>query len=108
MSLKAQINFNRENFQKAEKWYALLIKQYPDSTELVEKSKTMLASASFKSAEEYKNSGDAFKAAIKFERTAYNTKDTKIAEAAMFEAANQYEKSGKPRRGAAKYDSRTR
>ena len=104
LNLMAQACFKQESFRKAEKWYALLIKEYPDSTELVERSKTMLASASFKVGEALKENGNAGIAALKFERAAAEAVDVKVAEAALFEAAVQFEKAAKFRRAAINFE----
>ncbi|MBD3288367.1 tetratricopeptide repeat protein [candidate division KSB1 bacterium] len=105
LNMLAQANFKQEDFSQAEKWYKLLIKSSPDSAELIEKSKTMMASASYKVAESLRENGDANGAALKFERAAASAQDVKVAEAALFEAAIQFEKANKLRRAAINFEA---
>ncbi len=105
LNMLAQANFKQENFEQAETWYQLLIKSNPDSSSLIEKSKTMMASASYKVAESLKENGDASAAAIKFERAAAEAQDLQVAEAALFEAAIQFENANKYRRSAINFES---
>ncbi|MBN2009942.1 tetratricopeptide repeat protein [candidate division KSB1 bacterium] len=104
LNMKATTNFKQNKFRDAQKWYAVLMKEYPDSTELIEKTKTMLATASYKVAETLKDDGNASRAAIEFEKTARNAVDDEIAEAALFESATQYQKAGQQQRAASNFE----
>lgn len=105
LNMLAQTNFKQEDFRQAEKWYQILIKTNPDSAGLIEKSKTMMASASYKVAESLRENGDASAAAIKFERAAAEAQDLQVAQAALFEAANQFEKANKFKRSAMNFEA---
>ncbi len=104
LNMLARAAFKQEKYQEAERWSSILIKQHPDSLELVEKSKVMLASSTFKIGEKLKSRGDVKEAAYKFERASMQATDPKIAEASLFEAALQFEKANKYRRAAINYE----
>jgi len=104
LNLLAQINFKQEKFRNTEILSNLLIKENPDSAELVEKSKKMLASTSFKIGEQLKSRGKNELAAWKFEQAAKKSSDPNIAEASLFEAAIQYEEAQQFTRAALKFE----
>ncbi len=104
LEMMGYVKFKQGEYFDAEKYYTYLIKQNPDSTQLVEKSKTMLASTSFKIAEQLKIQGDNFQAAARFEKTAAESREAQVAEAALFEAAIQYETAGKIERAAINFE----
>ena len=104
LSMLARSSFKQEKYEDAERWSSILIKQHPDSLELVEKNKIMLASSTFKIGEKLKSQGNVQQAAYKFERASMEASDPKIAEASLFEAALQFEKAEKFRRAAINYE----
>jgi|GEM_PF-2514463 len=105
LNLLAQLNFKQEKFKNTELLSQLLIKENPDSAELVERSNKMLASTSFKIGEKLKSSGKNELAAWKFEQAASKSSDPNIAEASLFEAAIQYEQAQQHSRAALKFES---
>ncbi len=105
INLLAQIKFKQEKYIAAKKWYTVLMLQNPDSTELVEKSKKMMASSEFKIGELLIKNGKYQHAALIFERTAQNTTDPQIAQHSLFEAGIQFEKIGKLQKAALNYES---
>jgi len=105
LNMLALFAFKQEKYEEAERWSMILIKQHPDSLELVEKSKVMLASSTFKIGEKLKSQGDVQKAAFKFERASVEATDPNIAEASLFEAALQFEKANQTRRAAMNFES---
>ena len=105
INLLAQIKFKQQKYIAAKKWYAVLMLQNPDSTELVEKSKKMMASSDFKIGELLIENGKNQHAALIFERTAKKTTDPKIAQHSLFEAGIQFEKIGKLQKAALNYES---
>lgn len=104
LNLLAQINFKQEKYRNTELLSSLLIKENPDSTELVERSKKMLASTSFKIGEKLKSKGENKLAALKFEQAAMKASDPQIAEASLFEAAIQYEEAEQFNRAAINFE----
>ena len=105
INLLAQIKFKQENFIAAQKLFAVLIKQNPDSTELIKKSKKLMASSEFKIGEQLLKNGKSQYAALMFERTAENSSDPKIAQQSLFEAGIQFEKIGKLQKAAINFES---
>ncbi|MFZ5515703.1 MAG: tetratricopeptide repeat protein [Candidatus Zhuqueibacterota bacterium] len=105
LNMLALFAFKQEKYEEAERWSTILIKQHPDSLELVEKSKIMLASSTFKIGEKLKSQGDVQKAAFKFERASVEATDPNIAEASLFEAALQFEKANQIHRAAMNFES---
>lgn len=93
LNLLAQINFRQGKYNNTELLSSLLIKENPDSTDIVERSKKMLASTSFKIGEQLKSKGKNELAAFKFEQAAMKSSDPNIAEASLFEAAIQFEQA---------------
>jgi len=105
MNLLAQINFKQEKYKNVELLTNLIIKENPDSTELVDRSKKMLASVSFKIGEKLRSNGKSDLAALQFEKAAFRSTDPQIAEASMFEAAVQYEQSNQLNKAVLKFES---
>ncbi len=105
LNLLAQLNFKQEKFRNTELLSNLLIKENPDSAELVERSNKMLASTSFKIGEKLKSRGKNELAAWKFEQAASKSSDPNIAEASLFEAAIQYEQAKEHSRAALKFEA---
>ncbi|MBN1154258.1 tetratricopeptide repeat protein [candidate division KSB1 bacterium] len=95
LQLMAFATFKQGKFVNSEKYFEHLIRQYPDSLTMIENSRTMLASASYKVAESLKKSGDSVKAATKFEQTAMTARDRQVAESALFESAVEFKKADK-------------
>lgn len=106
--LMALAAFKGGKLKEAETYYDYLIKQYPDSTDLIENSKTMLASVSFRVAESLKYAGDAYRAAARFEQTSDTALDEPLAEAALFESALQFKKANKLVNAVNNFDKFTR
>jgi len=104
LSLLAQLSFKQQKFKNTEMFTSMLIKENPDSLELVEKSKKMLASTSFKIGEKLKSRGKNALAARKFEQAALKSPDPHIAEASLFEAAIQYEAAKQFNRAAIRFE----
>lgn len=104
LNLLAQINFRQEKYNNTELLSSLLIKENPDSTDLVERSKKMLASTSFKIGEQLKSKGKNELAAFKFEQAAMKSSDPKIAEASLFEAAIQFEEAKQFNKAVIKFE----
>jgi TolA-binding protein len=105
LNLLAQISFKQGKFRNTEVLASLLIKEKPDSSELVDRSNKMLASTSFKIGEEYKGKGENRLAALKFEQTAMKTSDPQIAEASLFESAIQFEEAKQFNRAAINFEN---
>lgn len=93
LNLLAQLSFKQEKYRNTEVFSSLLIKENPDSVALVEKSKTMIASTTYKIGEQLKSKGKLTQAAKKFEEAAMGAPDPQIAEASLFESAVQYEEA---------------
>lgn len=104
----AYATFKQNKFDSAEKYFVYLMRQYPDSTEMIESSKTMLASSRYKVAESLKESGNAYRAARKFEQTALNASDEQVAEAALFESALQFKNAEKLVKAAINFEKFSR
>lgn len=104
LNLLAQLSFKQEKYQNTEILSTMLIKENPDSLELVERSKTMLASTTFKIGEQLKSKGKITQAAEKFEKAAMSAPDPQIAEASLFESAVQYEEAKQIRRAAMNFE----
>lgn len=104
LNLLAQLSFKQEKYRNTEVLSSLLIKENPDSLDLVEKSKTMLASTTYKIGEQLKSKGHVTQAAKKFEEAAMSAPDPKIAEASLFESAIQYEEAKQLRRAAMNFE----
>jgi TolA-binding protein len=105
LNLLSQISFKQGKYKNTEVFANLLIKEHPDSTELVEKSRRMLASSTFKIGEQLKSKGKTELAATKFEEAAIKATDPEIAEASLFEAAAQYEQAGQQQRAAINFEN---
>lgn len=105
LNLLAQINFKQEKYGDTEVFTNLLIKENPDSTELVEKSNKMLATTSFKIGEQLKSKGKNVLAAMKFEQAALKSPDPNIAQASLFEAAIQFEAAKQFNRAVIKFEN---
>ncbi|MCU0643196.1 MAG: tetratricopeptide repeat protein [bacterium] len=104
LNLLAQLSFKQEKYRNTEVLSSLLIKENPDSLELIEKSKTMLASTTYKIGEQLKSKGQITQAAKKFEEAAMSAPDPQIAEASLFESAVQYEEAKQIRRAAMNFE----
>jgi len=104
LNLLAQINFRQEKYRNTELFSSLLIQENPDSTELIERTKKMLASTSFKLGEKLKSKGKNELAAWKFEQAALKSSDPLIVEASLFEAAIQYEEAEQFNRAAINFE----
>ena len=94
INMAAQCYFKLKDYQESEKWFNKLTMAFPDSTQYVQKAKTMVASANFKMAEQMRDTGKSTKAAVKFLTIAFNTTDVEIARASLTQAANQFEQAG--------------
>jgi len=105
LNLLAQLSFNQEKYNNTELLSSLLIQENPDSIELVERTKKMLASTSFKIGEKLKSTGKNKLAAIKFEQAALKSTDPQIAEASLFEAAIQFEEAKQFSKAAIKFEN---
>lgn len=104
LNLLAQLSFKQEKYRNTEVLSSMLIKENPDSLDLVEKSKTMLASTTYKIGEQLKSKGQITQAAKKFEEAAMSAPDPQIAEASLFESAVQYEEAKQIRRAAMNFE----
>lgn len=104
LNLLAQLSFKQGKYRNTEVLSSLLIKENPDSLDLVEKSKTMLASTTYKIGEQLKSKGQITQAAKKFEEAAMSASDPQIAEASLFESAVQYEEAKQIRRAAMNFE----
>jgi len=104
LNLLVQLSFNQEKYNNTELLSTLLLQENPDSTELVERTKKLLASTSFKIGEKLKSKGRNELAAMKFEQAALKSSDPHIAEASLFEAAIQYEEAKQFNRAAFKFE----
>ena len=89
-----QSYFDGEYYEEADLWFSNLTKNYPESTQYIEKAQKLAASSKFKIAEKLSINGEAAKAASLLNVVASNSDDPKFQERALFESANQYQKSG--------------
>jgi len=94
INMIAQCYFKLGDYQESENWFEKLADAFPDSTQYVEKARTMISSTNFKIAERLRDNGDLNQAAVKFLTIAFNTQDPDIARASIVEAANQFERAG--------------
>lgn len=104
INLLAQINFKQGKFKNTELLTKLLIKENPDSTDLIDRCNKMLASVSFKIGEKLKSTGKSDLAAIQFERAALRSTDPNIAQASLFEAAIQFEQANQLNKAVLKFE----
>ncbi len=105
LNLLAQIHFKQQKYKNVELLTKLLIKENPDSTELVDRCNKMLASVSFKIGEKLKSSGKNDLAALQFERAALRSTDPNIMQASLFEAAIQYEQANQLNKAVLKFEN---
>ena len=105
LNLLAQISFKQGKFKNTEVLASLLIKEKPDSSDIVDRSNKMLASTSFKIGEELKSKGENRLAAFKFEQAAMRSSDPQIAEASLFESAIQFEEAKQFNRAATNFEN---
>ncbi|MEE4311347.1 MAG: tetratricopeptide repeat protein, partial [candidate division KSB1 bacterium] len=104
LSFMANTQFKLEKYNRAEKFYSHLIKTEKDSADLIEKSKAMLSSSRYKIAESHKLKGNAFKAALIFEKTAEESSEGEVAGSALYESAVQFEAAGRVERAAINFE----
>lgn len=95
-----QCYFDGGFFKQADVWFSSLAKNFPDSTQYVEKAQKLAASAKFKIAEALSKEGKSNEAASLLSIVAIDANDPKFQERALFEAASQYQKSGNINRAA--------
>ncbi len=95
-----QCYFDGGFFKQADVWFSSLAKNFPDSTQYVEKALKLAASSKFKIAEELSQEGKSSEAASLLSIVAVDANDPKFQERALFEAASQYQKSGDISRAA--------
>lgn len=95
-----QCYFDGGFFKQADVWFSSLAKNFPDSTQYVEKAQKMAASSKFKIAEQLSKEGKSNEAASLLSIVAVDADDPKFQERALFEAASQYQKAGDANRAA--------
>jgi TolA-binding protein len=103
MTMIAQSTFQTGDYQESEKWFRRIISDFPDSTRQVERAQKMIASATFKIAEDLKTGGDALVAAKAFVTLADSSSDEEISKRSFLEAATLYENSGDKAKSMAVY-----
>ena len=89
-----QCYFDGGYYEEADLWFSNIAKNYPDSTQYVEKAQKLASSSKFKIAEKLSNSGESEKAASILSVVAAGSDDPKFRERALYESASQYQKSG--------------
>ena len=94
MMLIAQSYFKEENYARAEKWYQSVVTAIPDSTNLVNKAKGMMASSHYKLAEKLRESGEIMQAAREYAKAAVKYPNSTVAEMALIQAGKQFEAAG--------------
>ncbi len=105
MMLVAQSYFKEEDYANAEKWYKTVVSSIPDSVDLVEKAKAMMASSHYKLAEKLVAEGKEIEAAKEYAHAAIKYPNSQIAQMALVQAAKQFEAIGDTTSAAQIYES---
>ncbi len=93
-SMLAQANFQTGNYEQAIKNSEMIIQTFPDSAQLIDKSKKLIASSGFKRAENFGKSNQPLEAANSFVNVANTTADPEIAKVAILRASAQFDSLG--------------
>ncbi|MCK5737588.1 tetratricopeptide repeat protein [bacterium] len=106
--LLAQTYYKQERFKLAEQVYGIVSTEARDSLDLREKSRQMMATASYKNAEKMMAEGDSLNAAHELEMISLRYPRSDLAQTATWSAATIYEHNGKELDAASTYDTYAR